>query len=122
MGVGGTHMKRLALGVALMLTVNGCAAVKGYFTEPTGVITIERQDFLDTWALVTVLAEDFFRGAGRACAGGGVARRHLCQTAWGEGAGPGARRGGARQARRARGASWLGCGERAPDRKSRRLS
>jgi len=51
-------MKRLALGVALILTVSGCAAVKGYFTEPTGVITIERQDFLDTWALVTVLAEE----------------------------------------------------------------
>ena len=63
-------MKRLALAVALMLTVSGCAAVKGYFTEPTGVITIERQDFLDTWALVTVLAEDFFTEAGRACAAG----------------------------------------------------
>ena len=63
-------MKRLALGVALMLTVSGCAAVKGYFTEPTGVITIERQDFLDTWALVTVLAEDFFMEADRACAAG----------------------------------------------------
>ena len=63
-------MKRLALAVALMLTVSGCAAVKGYFTEPTGVITIERQDFLDTWALVTVLAEDFFTEADRACAAG----------------------------------------------------
>ena len=63
-------MKRLALGVALILTVSGCAAVKGYFTEPTGVITIERQDFLDTWALVTVLAEDFFTEADRSCAAG----------------------------------------------------
>ena len=53
-----------------MLMFSGCAAMKGYFTEPTGVITIERQDFLDTWALVTVLAEDFFTEADRSCAAG----------------------------------------------------
>ncbi|MDP3703752.1 MAG: hypothetical protein U1C74_15925 [Phenylobacterium sp.] len=63
-------MKFAALLLILSITLPGCAAVKGYFTEPTGVITIERQDFLDTWALVTVLAEDFFTEADRACAAG----------------------------------------------------
>ena len=75
-------MKRLALAVALMLTVSGCAAVKGYFTEPTGVITIERQDFLDTWALVTVLAEDFFTEADRACAAGAWPALTCAKVPW----------------------------------------
>jgi hypothetical protein len=62
-------MRTLLLALVLLSLV-GCAAVKSIFTEPTGVITIERQDFLDTWALVTVLAEDFFAEADRACAAG----------------------------------------------------
>lgn len=53
--------------VAVIATV-GCALLKGAFTEPTGVITIERQDFIDTFAIVSVLTEDFFKEADRACA------------------------------------------------------
>jgi len=63
-------MQPLVLLLIVAFALGGCAPMKGYFTEPTGVITIERQDFLDTWALVTVLAEDFFTEADRACAAG----------------------------------------------------
>ena len=63
-------MQPVAWLLVVTFAIGGCAAVKGYFTEPTGVITIERQDFLDTWALMTVLAEDFFMEADRACAAG----------------------------------------------------
>ena len=56
------------IGLFVVSTFPGCALFKQAFTEPTGVITIERQDFIDTWALVTVLAEDFFAEADRACA------------------------------------------------------
>jgi len=63
-------VRRLIVWVAVAWALTGCAAIKGLFTEPTGLITIERQDFLDTWALVSVLAEDFFTEADRACAAG----------------------------------------------------
>ena len=54
-----------ALAVCLVaLWLPGCAM----FTTPTGRITIERQDFIDTFALITILAEDFFVEADRACA------------------------------------------------------
>jgi len=48
--------------------ISGCAAMKGVFTEPTGQITMERQEFVDAWALVQVLGEDFFALADAACA------------------------------------------------------
>ena len=63
-------MKIAALILVVTLAVSGCASLKAMFTEPTGVITIPRQDFVDTWALVTVLAQDFFAEADRACAAG----------------------------------------------------
>jgi hypothetical protein len=56
------------IGLAAATALGGCALLKEAFTEPTGVITIERQDFIDTWALVTVLADDLFLEADRACA------------------------------------------------------
>lgn len=64
-------MQRIVVVIVVVgLASSGCAAVRGIFTEPTGLITIERQDFLDTWALVMVLAEDFFAEADRACTAG----------------------------------------------------
>ncbi len=62
-------MTRILLLVLLSLSL-GCSSIKGMFTESTGTVTIERQDFLDTWGLVTVMAEDFFAEADRACAAG----------------------------------------------------
>ena len=60
---------RLALiGFVAASALGGCALLKSAFTEPTGVITIERQDFIDTFALLSVLTEDFFVEADRACA------------------------------------------------------
>ena len=54
-------------GLVAATALPGCALLKGAFTEPTGVITIERQDFIDTFAVVSVLTEDFFKEADRAC-------------------------------------------------------
>ena len=50
------------------IAVVGCETSKRLFTEPTGLITIERQAFIDTWAMVTVLAEDYFADAEATCA------------------------------------------------------
>ena len=55
-------------GLVAATALPGCALLKGAFTEPTGVITIERQDFIDTFATISVLTEDFFKEADRACA------------------------------------------------------
>ena len=57
------------------ISLSGCALFKSAFTEPTGVITIERQEFIDTFALVSVLTEDFFKEADRACAHSGTTQR-----------------------------------------------
>jgi len=58
----------MAVIVIMAMVVGGCALLKSAFTEPTGVVTIERQEFIDTFALVSVLTEDFFKEADRACA------------------------------------------------------
>ena len=38
-----------------MLLLAGCGTVHGAFTRETGVITIPRQDFINSWAVVKVL-------------------------------------------------------------------
>jgi len=44
-------VNRRDLLVATPLLLGGCA----FFTKPTGLITIERQQFINTWAVVKVL-------------------------------------------------------------------
>ncbi|HAM41127.1 MAG TPA: hypothetical protein DCP69_07255 [Candidatus Omnitrophica bacterium] len=61
-------MRRLLAILLVAGLLSGCAAMKGIFTEPTGQITMERQEFIDAWALVQVLGEDFFALADAACA------------------------------------------------------
>lgn len=41
--------------VAALATAPGCAAVHSVFTNPTGQITISRQEFINTYAVVKVL-------------------------------------------------------------------
>lgn len=49
-------MKKLICTVlAACMSLTGCAATKAVFTNPTGNITIERQEFINTYAVVKVL-------------------------------------------------------------------
>lgn len=45
---------RLLLAAAVLLAM-GCGTTKAVFTNPTGKITIERQQFINTYALVKIL-------------------------------------------------------------------
>jgi len=48
--------------LAVLLVSGGCAAAKGWFTTPTGQITVDRQEFLDTWGLVRQLGAAYLAG------------------------------------------------------------
>jgi hypothetical protein len=52
-------MRRLVPLLLVALLLPGCAALKGWFTTPTGVITVDRQEFLDTWGLVRQLGVEY---------------------------------------------------------------
>lgn len=58
-------MIRLLLAVVLLA---GCATAHDAFTNPTGKITIERQEFINTYAVVKVLWKSLRENAELACA------------------------------------------------------
>lgn len=61
-------MRRLAaLLLAVAIAVSGCAGTRALFTNPTGLITIERQEFVNTYAIVKVLYRRMYVQAQRAC-------------------------------------------------------
>jgi hypothetical protein len=41
--------------LALLPLLSGCALTKSAFTNPTGIITVERQEFLDTYAKIKAI-------------------------------------------------------------------
>jgi hypothetical protein len=53
-------MNRRAAFAPLALLLAGCAAVKGFFTEPTGKITLDRELFVKGWAIVEALGVLYF--------------------------------------------------------------
>jgi hypothetical protein len=59
--------KAVIASLAAMLLVSGCAATKSLFTNPTGLITIERSQFLSTYAVVKVLYKRLRAQAAAAC-------------------------------------------------------
>lgn len=65
-------MKRLLLPLILALVVlaPGCALTKGAFTEPTGVITEDRQKIVDTYAKVKSIYLMAVDQVARACSVG----------------------------------------------------
>ena len=63
-------MRWLLLAVALLTP--GCALVHSAFTNPTGTITIERQQFVNTYAVVKVLYTRLRAQAQLACERGEV--------------------------------------------------
>jgi hypothetical protein len=58
---------RLLLAAAILLTM-GCGTTKAAFTNPTGNITIPRQEFINTYALVKVMWKSLRENAELACA------------------------------------------------------
>jgi len=58
---------RLVLAVALVL-VTGCATAHDVFTNPTGNITVPRQEFINSYAVVKVLWKQLRENAELACA------------------------------------------------------
>lgn len=60
---------RLLLAVAVLLTM-GCGTAKAAFTNPTGNITIERQQFINSFALIKVLWREIRHNAEVACVRG----------------------------------------------------
>lgn len=52
-----------------ILLFSGCALVKDTFTNPTGNITIPRQQFINTYAYLKVLTKGLLEDAHQACAG-----------------------------------------------------
>ena len=63
-------MRALAL-AAVILLLPGCAA----FTKPTGTITIERQEFINTWAVTKVLYKRMRTQAAAVCVADTLPRR-----------------------------------------------
>lgn len=65
----GSGWRRKVAAVAiLVLTLSGCATAKDAFTNPTGNITIPRQQFVNTYALVKVMWKSLRENAELACA------------------------------------------------------
>jgi hypothetical protein len=57
----------LLVATIVILLFTGCAGVQTPFTKPTGVITIPRQDFINTYASLKVLTESLVADAERGC-------------------------------------------------------
>lgn len=72
-------MTRLRFLLALLAVpaLSGCALVKGWFTEPTGTICVEREIFVKTWAIVEALGELYFTDEVKRCVLGADAARCL---------------------------------------------
>ena len=68
-------MKFLAILLAFTL-LSGCALV----TKPTGLITIERQEFINTYAVVKVLYKRMVEDATSRCEGDAVCLARVADT------------------------------------------
>lgn len=61
------HTKICALALLLALSLSGCTFVKDIFTNPTGKITIERQEFINSYAVIKVLYKRLYAQALVSC-------------------------------------------------------
>ncbi len=61
--------------IGLALVLPGCAATKSLFTNPTGLITIERAQFLSTYATIKVLYKRLRAQAAAACVENALPRK-----------------------------------------------
>jgi len=62
----------------LALALSGCTVAKEFFTDPTGRITIERQEFIDFYATTRVLYRRLYEHLDDLCAKGEAPER-TCQ-------------------------------------------
>jgi len=62
----------------LLASLSGCTVAKEFFTDPTGRITIDRQEFIDTYAVVRVLYRRLHEHVDALC-GKGEAPERTCQ-------------------------------------------
>ena len=60
-------MSRAALVGVLLLVLPGCALVKGWFTEPTGQVTFDRQELVEFWAITEHLGVLWFADEADKC-------------------------------------------------------
>lgn len=60
-------MNRRAALLPLVLFLTGCAAVKGFFTKPTGMICVPHDVFVQTWAIVETLGTLYFEDEIKRC-------------------------------------------------------
>ena len=56
-----------ALIIAIVLLLPGCTVASNAFTNPTGQVTIPRQEFINTYSFLYVLTKDFLAEAEEAC-------------------------------------------------------
>lgn len=63
-----------------LLVLAGCSTAKSAFTNPTGNITIPRQEFLNSFALIKVLWKDIRHNAELACVRGPEEQVASCLT------------------------------------------
>ena len=61
--------------IGLALVLPGCAATKSLFTNPTGQITIERAQFLSTYATIKVLYKRLRAQAASVCVENALPRK-----------------------------------------------
>jgi hypothetical protein len=54
----------------MLLALSGCTIAKEFATDPTGKITIDRQEFINTYAVITVLYEGWYQFLDAACTAG----------------------------------------------------
>ena len=72
----------VALLVAVLVGLSGCAATKSLFTNPTGQITIDRQKFINTFAVVKVLYKRMHAQAVASCEQHAKAKTEDMMLAW----------------------------------------
>jgi len=59
-------VRAIALALCVVL-FSGCALLGGAFTKPTGLITIDRQEFINTYAVVKVIYKRMLEDATVRC-------------------------------------------------------
>lgn len=72
----------VALLVVALVGLSGCAATKSLFTKPTGKITIDRQEFVNTYAVVKVLYRRLYEQARASCEQHAKAKTEDMMLAW----------------------------------------
>lgn len=65
-------------GLALVGSLSGCTIAKEFMTEPTGRVTIDRQEFIDFYATTKVLYRRMYEHVDALCAKGEAPER-TCQ-------------------------------------------